>query len=212
MAEGSALTDRAWDDPSLVAAAQGGDVEAFTELVNRHLPKAYNLALRLLGDHADADDALQEALVRVYSNLGRFQGQAAFSTWLYRVVTNACLDEMRRRRRRRVVLQSPQDDALWETAQHAPSPADPGRWLERLEMRDLIEQALDQLNDSYRTVIILRDWQGFSYQEIAVILGCSQPAVKTRIHRARNSLRVLLETQMPEWGHGVAEPVHAAAI
>lgn len=184
-------------DESLVAAAQRGDYAATCELINRYERKAYSLAFRLMGNHADASDAAQEALVRIYTRLGKFRGDAAFSTWLFRVVTNTCLDELRRRGRlRHASLDEPveHDEGILPRQPMAATDS-PMDLAERHEVQEAVQRAIQQLPEDYRTVVVLRDLRDYSYHEIAAILGTSVGTIKSRLHRARCALRVVLRTK-----------------
>lgn len=183
-------------DEMLVKLAQGGDRNCLGELILRYERKTYNLAFRLMGNHADASDAAQEALVRICTRLHNFRGDSAFSTWLFRVVTNTCLDELRRRGRLRSVSL---DEVLPVEEGSVPRQATdsgegPVERAERLEVRDAVQRAIGRLPDDYRVVIILRDIHGWSYQEIATALNATLGTVKSRLHRARGALRTIIRT------------------
>lgn len=179
------------EEQALLARAQAGDVQAFERLVAAYERKVYNLAYRLTGNHDDASDVAQEALIKVYTSLGDFRGDSSFSTWLYRVVSNACLDELRRRKRQRATsLDEPlatDDGAL--ARQLAASGDGPEEALARKELRATVQLAIQNLDEEHRVVIILRDIQGHSYQEIADYLGLSLGTVKSRLNRARAALQ-----------------------
>ncbi|HYF92633.1 MAG TPA: sigma-70 family RNA polymerase sigma factor [Symbiobacteriaceae bacterium] len=181
-------------DEVLVRRAQNGDRDALGELISRYERKTYNLAYRLMGNHADASDAAQEALVRVYTRLRNFRGDSAFSTWLFRVVTNTCLDELRRRGRLRFAsLDTPlptEDGALpRQTTTEADSPTERA---ERREVQAAVQRAINRLPDDYRVVVVMRDLHDYSYHEIAAVLGTSLGTVKSRLHRARQALRLII--------------------
>lgn len=181
-------------DEVLVKQAQEGNRAALCELIRRYERKTYNLAFRLMGNHADASDAAQEALVRVYTRIDRFRGDAAFSTWLFRVVTNTCLDELRRRGRLNCAsLDEPvnTDEGL-VPRQGAVDYDTPLDQVQRGEVQEAVQRAISRLPDDYRVVVVLRDLQEYSYQQIAVYLGTSLGTVKSRLHRARQALRVIL--------------------
>jgi RNA polymerase sigma-70 factor (ECF subfamily) len=173
-------------DPLLIEQARQGCLASFEELVRQNSHWVYNLALRLTGSAADAADVAQEAWVKIYRNIGRYRGEAAFSTWVYRIVVNTCLGERRRWRHWR----SPQ--ALTPAAENLLGGA-PCDGLERIELQVGIGAALDQLPETQRTLIVLRDIEDCTYREIAVLLGWTPTLVKSRLHRARQRLRVLLE-------------------
>lgn len=183
-------------DEVLVQRAQSGDRNALCELINRYERKTYNLAFRLMGNHADASDAAQEALVRVYTRLHNFRGDAAFSTWLFRVVTNTCLDELRRRGRlRHASLDDPLPTEEGLLPRQAALEADnPVERVERGEVQAAVQRAINRLPAGYRAVVIMRDIQEYSYQQIALALGTSLGTIKSRLHRARQALRVILRT------------------
>lgn len=183
-------------DEVLVQQAQNGDQNALSEIIHRYERKTYNLAYRLMGNHADASDAAQESLVRVYTRLHNFRGDSAFSTWLFRVVTNTCLDELRRRGRlRHTSLDTPlptDEGALpRQTMVEADGPVERA---ERQEIQAAVRRAINRLPDDYRVVVVMRDLQDFSYHEIADFLGTSLGTVKSRLHRARLALRLILKT------------------
>lgn len=181
-------------DEVLVKRAQSGDRNSLNELIGRYERKTYNLAYRLMGNHADASDAAQEALVRLCLRIHKFRGDSAFSTWLFRVVTNTCLDELRRRGRlRHASLDDllPVDEGL-VPRQAADTSANPVEWAERNEVQAAIHRAIRRLPEDYRVVVVLRDIQGLSYQEIATVLGATLGTVKSRLHRARQALRAVI--------------------
>lgn len=178
----------------LIERAQRGEYAALCELIGRYERKAYHLAFRLMGNHADASDAAQEALVRVYTRLNNFRGDSAFSTWLFRVVTNTCLDELRRRGRFRFASL---DDPLLSDEGCMPRQAlddrdGPVDAAERREVQWLVRAAIRRLPADYRAVVVLRDLQSLSYSEIASVLGTSVGTIKSRLHRARLALRSIL--------------------
>jgi RNA polymerase sigma-70 factor, ECF subfamily len=181
-------------DEILVVRAQKGDQAALAELITRYERKTYNLAYRLMGNHADASDAAQEALVRVYTRLHNFRGDSAFSTWLFRVVTNTCLDELRRRGRlRHASLDNPlpaEEGALpRQTTDEGDGPTERA---ERREVQAAVRRAINRLPDEYRAVVVMRDLHDLSYHEIAAVLGTSLGTIKSRLHRARQALRLII--------------------
>ena len=176
----------------MLTRARAGDVEAFERLVAAYERKVYNLAYRLTGNHDDASDVAQEALLKVYTSLPDFRGDSSFSTWLYRIVSNACLDELRRRKRQRAT--SLDETFLAEDGgdlarQWADTGEGPEEALARKELQAFVQVAIDALEDEHRMVIVLRDLQGYSYQEIADFLGLSLGTVKSRLNRARTALQ-----------------------
>jgi RNA polymerase sigma-70 factor (ECF subfamily) len=163
----------------LIDAAQGGDRAALDALLRRHYDRIHAICRRLAGNAADADDATQEALLALVRGLPKFDGRAKFTTWLYRVTTNACLDELRRRGRRPV----PTDDELG-AAQPATGPAVDASVASRME----IDAALSTLTPEFRAPIVLRDLCQLDYAEIADALDVPPGTVRSRIARGRAAL------------------------
>ncbi len=178
-------------DADLVERARAGDHDAFRRLVERHQRASYALAIGMLRHEADARDALQEAFLKAYRNLASFQGNAAFSTWLYRIVTNACID---RRRRRKITVEA--DDATIGAVDSSPTlavmPRNPHRELERIHLGERIHEALGKLPEHHRDAIVLRELEGLSYAEIAVATGVSIGTVMSRLFNARQKLQLAL--------------------
>ena len=164
-------------DGDLVSRAQSGRLDAFEELVRRHRLATYRVALRMLADESDAEDATQDAFVQAWRNLGGFRADAAFSTWMYRIVTNRCLNMLRARRRTEPLP----DDR--EAPASQPDRIAEARW----QVEDL-KLAILRLTPEQRAPLVLRELQGCSYEEIAQSLDLSISAVKSRLHRARLEL------------------------
>ena len=164
------------EDSILVRAAQDGDVDAFEELVRRYQSSIYRVALRMLGSRADAQDAVQETFVRAWRALPRFRHDSAVSTWLYRIVTRRALDKIASRRTTGTL------DELELERDAGPDPAQAAEDQERLRA---VRQAIANLPAEQRAALVLREFAGLSYQEVAQVLDASVPAIKTRIHRAR---------------------------
>lgn len=165
------------DDVALVAAAQAGHLQAFELLVRRHQDRVFRLCLRMLGDWADAEDAAQDVFVRAWRSLGRFRGEAAFSTWLHRLAVNRCLDGARARRRTEVLDESVPDPS-----------GQPEEVVEARRQLDCLEDAVAGLTPDQRVTFILREVEGLTYQDIAASLGIGLGAVKSRLNRARVAL------------------------
>ncbi|HHW98083.1 MAG TPA: sigma-70 family RNA polymerase sigma factor [Firmicutes bacterium] len=187
-------------DEHLVEQFLQGNMSAFEELVIRYEQKVFQLAFRLSGNPDDASDLAQEAFLKVYKSLEQWRGKATFSTWLYRIVTNTFLDDMRKRKRRPLVALSldasiPTEDGevLREFPSTDPSPEQ--EYLQR-ELQQIVLTALSELAPDYRVVLALRDIQGHTYEEIAQITQLNIGTVKSRISRARAAMRKkLLETE-----------------
>ena len=181
-------------EQELVSLAQAGDQDAFAQLVEANQNKIYTLALRMTGNPEDGADLAQEAFLRAWRALPEFQGESGFSTWLYRLASNLCIDFLRREKRRRSIVNiSSLDD------EDAPRPAGipdrrftPEQELERRELRTAVDRGMAQLSDEHRQVLALRAVEGLSYAEIADVLGLEVGTVKSRIARARLALRTIL--------------------
>jgi RNA polymerase sigma-70 factor (ECF subfamily) len=165
------------NDADLVSRAQAGRLDAFEELVRRHRTGAFRVALRMLGDESDAEDATQDAFVQAWRNLAGFRADAAFSTWMHRIVTNRCLNMLRARRR---------TEPLPE--RHEAPASRPDRIAEANWQVEDLKRAIGRLTPEQRAPLVLRELQGCSYEEIAATLDLSIPAVKSRLHRARLEL------------------------
>ena len=173
----------------LARAAAGGDEAAFEELVRLHEKKVYNLAFRMCGNPEDAADAAQEAFLAAWKGLPNFRGEAGFSTWLYRLTSNAAIDRLRRTKRQREEA-SLDDEALrLDAVDGAPSPQ---ARAEGRELREAVLSGLAQLSDDHRQALTLRELQELSYEEIAAVLEVDLGTVKSRISRARGALRKIL--------------------
>ena len=182
------------DESQLIAAAQQGDLPAFNQLILRYQNLAYNVAYRILGDPDLAADATQDAFIKAYKALDSFRG-GSFKPWLMRIVTNTCYDYLRSARRK---PSDSLDETLENSGENSPRLHDKGEgpesYVERQELSQMIQWAINQLNEDQRTVVTLVDIQGFSYEETADILGISIGTVKSRLSRARARLRDLLQT------------------
>jgi RNA polymerase sigma-70 factor (ECF subfamily) len=182
-------------ETALIERCQQGDAAAFDALVQQYSSWVYNLAYRLTGNPDDAEDVAQEAFVRVFKAIRRYRRSAAFSTWLYRVVTNVCLDELKRRGRRPVPM-SQSGDADSDPPEAADPMADPAEIAERRERQAVIQRAIASLPRQQRAVLVLCDVQGMSYEEAAEVLGAKVGTVKSRLNRARLALKARLEPVM----------------
>ncbi len=176
-------------DEELVAAYLEGDTNAFEELVERYKNRIYNLAYRMLGNPDDAYDLTQEVFLLLVRNLPSFRGEARFSTWLYRVVLNACYDRARKSRNHLSLQESPGEDLpeLGETLADEDA-VSPEENMEKAEIRSRVQEAISKLPPKFREVVVLHDIQGYDYREVAEILGISLGTVKSRLNRARNKL------------------------
>ncbi|MDZ4797959.1 MAG: RNA polymerase sigma factor [Bryobacteraceae bacterium] len=179
------------EEQALVEKARAGDAEAFTTLVNRYERKIFRLAKHITQNDEDAEDVLQESFLKAYSNLGTFQGQSKFYTWLVRIAVNESLMKLRKRKSDRTVsLDEPHEtDEDTVTREIAVWDEDPEKKYSQEELRDILSKAVDGLKPGFRTVFVLRDIEELSTEETAEALGISVPAVKSRLLRARLQLR-----------------------
>ena len=182
------------DEPALIHSAQKGDIDAFNRLVLAYQHQVYNLAYRIMGDEAAAADAAQEAFISAYNHLKSFRG-GSFKSWLLRIVTNACYDDLRKRKRRPATsLEDMMGDENGEGEFELPSTADgPETIVQRREMATLLQQGITTLPDDQRIVLVLSDVQGMSYEEIAEVTNSNLGTVKSRLSRARGKLREYLQ-------------------
>jgi len=178
----------------LIEKSKAGDVAAFEELISSYQKKIFNLAYRMLGNINDADDLAQETFIRVFKSISNFKGESSFSTWIYRIATNVCLDELRKRKNKKAVSLDDEikvDDGEIKRQIESDSPL-PDEIAEREELRLLVKHAISDLPEEQRLIISLRDIQGLSYDEIAQVLDCPSGTVKSRINRARQALKKIL--------------------
>lgn len=193
------------EDRRLVDRARTGDVRAFEALVRRYERWVFTLALRMVGDRADAEDLAQEIFLKAYRGLPGFRGGSRFSTWLYAIASHHCLNHLASRefRTRRAARggtptgahEEPPTSRLDRVADEAPGP---DAVLERRDLRRMIEDALTRVTEEHRIVLILRDIQGLSYEEIAESLGLELGTVRSRLHRARMDLKARLAPHLAD--------------
>ena len=180
-------------EAAIVRKVLGGDANAFETLVLEYEKNVYNIALRMTGNSEDAADMTQEAFIKAYNSLQSFRGDSKFSVWLYRIVSNVCLDFLRSKNRRPTVSLSVEDDdgedAQLDVADESQSPE---LLLDRKLTRDSVRRGLASLPPDYRQILLLREIQGLSYDEIAQALSLEVGTVKSRIFRARKRLCTFL--------------------
>jgi RNA polymerase sigma-70 factor (ECF subfamily) len=188
------------DEVRLIAGMKAGDEAAFETVVRVYGGRMLAVARRFLQQEQDAQDAVQDAFLSAFRAIDEFQGQSRLSTWLHRIVVNASLMKIRARRRR---AERSIDDLLPKFRQDGHRAETQSQWavsydtaVADRETRELVRHSIDQLPDAHRTVLLLRDIEGHNTEETAELLGISSGAVKTRLHRARQALRALLDPQM----------------
>ncbi len=181
-------------DAALIRAIQAGDMAAFDQLVVKHKDKLFNMVYWLLGDYQEANDCAQEIFIKVFKSIKKFRFESSFSTWLYRIAINTCRNKLKssayRWKKKTVSLENPesskQGNRSYEIQNGSPSPENK---LEKKERIMLIQKAVNALPQEQNRVVVLRDIQGLSYQEIADITGLNLGTVKSRLARARMELR-----------------------
>lgn len=181
------MRERPPDDPALLARLRAGDARAFEELVRAYQHRVFGVAVRMLGNRAEAEDLAQEVFLRVHRSIADFRGEAKLSTWLYAIASRLCLNRLASGERHRIREGE-------ETLMRLPS-ADAGaaETLERGERDAALSQAIASLPDERRIVVVLRDVEGLSYEEIARALDLEPGTVRSRLHRARLDLKDKLE-------------------
>ena len=172
-------------EKDFVIRCQNGDKSAMEALVRHYQHWVYNIAYGMLGNQEDASDMAQEIFLWLWENIGQFQSRSRFSTWLYRIVTNRCINVKDQKKRRQTEPMEIDDSQPWV-------PIDtetPEKSVLRLEQREILQKALAQLKDDYRKILILREMRDLSYEELAEVIGCSVGRVKSKLHKARKVLR-----------------------
>jgi len=178
----------AWSDEELVARSIGGDVDSFNQLILRWERPIYALAYRVIGREEDARDVCQETFLRAFRALPGFKGQAKFSSWLYRIALNLCRDWIRRQRRA-PLMQPPEGVELVDLASERGPSESIEELVARQELSAIVEQAMALLSEEQRTAIILKEYHGMTFQEIADLQGCPLSTVKTRLYQGLTVLR-----------------------
>jgi RNA polymerase sigma-70 factor, ECF subfamily len=177
------------DDRELVRRSRAGDPRAFRELFDRYHRQVLAIAVGLTGNSDDAMDVVQETFVRAHKNLGNFQGESSFYTWLYRIAVNLGIDHRRRQSRRAEILQPEPIDENVGDSDRTPGPEGE---LERRQLGARILRAIDELTPEHKAAIILREIEGLSYEDISHVMQCSKGTVMSRLHYARRKLQAKL--------------------
>ena len=174
----------------IIEKAKQGDMTAFEQLILEYQGIIYNTAYKICSNPEDAYDITQETLLKIFKNIKYFEGKSKFSTWIYRIVTNTALDFIKKHRKANVYSLNAEmgeegDSYIDNIKDDSPTPHE---LVESEETKRLVHQALDKLSPNHKAVLVLRDINGLSYEEIAQVLLCSEGTVKSRINRARNAL------------------------
>ncbi|MEQ8763584.1 MAG: sigma-70 family RNA polymerase sigma factor [Planctomycetota bacterium] len=180
------MSDTTLDDSALVKAAASGSREAFADLVQTYQDRIFRVILNLVRDDHLAEDLTQDVFVKVYQKLGTFNFQSSFFTWLYRIAINTAMDGIKRNRRRRA-LSLDEKEGISQGLRSAEEAPDSG--LHENEMKAAVHRALDSLSPKYRTVMVLREFENLTYEEIARVMSCSVGTVESRLFRARAKFR-----------------------
>ena len=181
------------EELEIILRVRAGDTDAFEALVLEHQNKVYSLALRMVGNEEDARDMAQEAFIRAFNSLASFRGESKFSVWLYRLTSNICIDFLRGRAKRRTASLNWEDEDGEEGELEIPDERfSPEARLERTELRESVRRGLDSLSPEYREILLLREINGLSYDEISRALSLEEGTVKSRIFRARKKLSEFL--------------------
>ena len=179
------------DDLSLISRFKAGDISAFEEILLRHQDKIYNLCRRMLGNSHDAEDATQDVFLKAYQNINKFKPEASLYTWLFRIAVNTCIDYNREPFFESLFKSSKEGDVfVVDSPTGSPSP---DRLYESKQISDAIQLTLSRLPVKLRAVIVLKEIEGLSYEEIAEVLDVSIGTVKSRISRARDDLKEVLK-------------------
>jgi len=189
-------------EKDLIEKAQKMDVQAFEQLVEKYQKKVFNIAFSMLNNMDDASDISQEVFIKAFKSIKHFKQNSSFSTWLYRITVNTCLDELRKRKNKSNVFSIDQVIHLESgevTRQLEDDRPTPDSMVENNELRALVRDSISQLSDELKEVIILRDINGLSYDDIADMLDCPLGTVKSRINRARNALKEILKRKIELW-------------
>lgn len=187
-------------ESSLVSRLKSGEDAAYAEVVHIYGPRCLAVARRFMRTEDDAQDAVQDAFLAMFKNIARFDGGSLLSTWLHRIVVNACLMRLRSKSRRPEVSIDAMLPRFADDGHHAREqtawPDNPAEAIQRQELRRVVRQKIDELPGQYRNVLLLRDIEGLDTAETAAVLDMTETAVKTRLHRARLALRGLLDGYM----------------
>ncbi len=184
----------------LIKMSQKGDIDSFETLIKDYKKVAYNIALKYLRNKEDAEDVSQESLIKVFKNINKFNMNSSFKTWMYRIVVNSCLDFKRKKKEKTVSVDQPfhsgYDEFYMELEDEKSSPEE---IVDRKLTSEMVMDAIEKLDDDFKSIIILRDINDFTYDEISRILTCNIGTVKSRISRGRQKLKEILEENMKDY-------------
>ncbi|MFW5878430.1 MAG: sigma-70 family RNA polymerase sigma factor [Myxococcota bacterium] len=187
------------DEKKLVARAREGDRQAFEALVRQYQRRVFRVAMGMLRNEDDALEIAQEAFVKAHRNLSNFKGDSAFYTWLHRITSNLCIDLLRRRRGEMVEYDDGvlRDESEEKASELRPSaPPSPNAAAMNRELGEKLNEAMDRLSDAHRRILVLREVEGLSYEEIATVLGIKKGTVMSRLFHARKNMQTMLRTYL----------------
>ena len=184
------------EEDAMVEAAKNGDVEAFENLMEKYQKRVFNMAFRILSNYDDASETAQEVFIKIYRSLSGFRGDSSFSTWVYTITRNLCMDRLRKESRggRVVYIDEIKDNEGEGIKMELPDNRESvEETAEKNELKRIVWEAVGKLSAEHREVIVMRDMQGFTYEEIARMTGNREGTVKSRLNRARLALREILK-------------------
>lgn len=182
-------------ETQLIRRAKDGDIAAFEQLISNYQIKIYHIAYHMLSNEQDAEDAAQEAMLKAYRYLGSFKEESGFYTWIYRITHNICLDMLRKRKRslaHETDLMKKDQDGQEAELQIVDAKPQPEEQLMSQQVQTEMQNAIAELKENYRVVLVMRDIEGMSYDDIAAVLEISVGTVKSRLNRARENLRKII--------------------
>ena len=183
-----------FDEQQLIDESKAGHPEAFGRLVTRYQDRLYNALLRILGSSEDARDAIQDSFVQAFQKLDTFRGDSRFYSWLFRIAYNAAISR-KRKSRPTASIDANREASGMEPVDSRPD-NQPSHQMEISERQAIVQQALAEIAEEYRTVVVLKEIEGFSYADIAEVVNCPVGTVRSRLHRARQELRAKLQILM----------------
>lgn len=197
------------EDEPFVCACQKGEIEAFETLVKKHQKQMFNIAFRLIGDFEEAGDVVQEAFIAAYKSIKKFKGRSKFTTWMTRIVINKSKNRIAQLRSKKSMATVSLDDCFQTkdlSKRHHPASSNPSplESLEKKMLRQQVQWCIGTITEGFREVLVLRDIQGFSISEIGDIIGIPEGTVKSKLFRARDSLKACLEKVLGDLAHVVS--------
>lgn len=185
-------------ESTLIEKSIQGDVASFEKLIVKYNRYVYNIAFRMMGNEEDAKDMSQETLIKAFKAIGQFKMEASFSTWLYRITINVCKDELRKRKESVLSYDAVLNDESTLKDIIKDEEANPILIYEKIELKSSIESALNKLSEDNKSVVVLKDLLGYSYEEIGEILQIPIGTVRSRLNRSRSTLKNILQIQLSE--------------